>query len=186
MKLRTFFALRVPERLARDLANFSDELCEYDRGLDALWVDSSGYHLTLSFLGDIDLDQVELLESRVRDVSLGQRFDVQLDHIGYYAVNPSLSVVAAMTAQQEELIRLQQSLVDIATDVGIELDDRNFMPHVTLARLPSQSRFAIESELPKIDKHLPADSVVLLQSRPGEKGSIYTPLFEVELPRSDV
>ncbi|MEY3038828.1 MAG: hypothetical protein RL143_1395 [Pseudomonadota bacterium] len=168
MKLRTFFALRVPERLARDLANFSDELCEYDRGLDALWVDSSGYHLTLSFLGDIDLDQVELLESRVRDISLGQRFDVQLDHIGYYAVNPSLSVVAVMTAQQEELIRLQQSLVDIATDVGIELD------------------FAIESELPKIDKHLPADSVVLLQSRPGEKGSIYTPLFEVELPRSDV
>jgi len=106
MNVRAFFALRVPERVTRKLADYADELCQFDRGLEAHWVDSSSYHLTLCFLGEVSLEQVEELEERTREALNAKRFNVSLDHIGYYAVNPKLSVVAAMTSEQNEVDEL--------------------------------------------------------------------------------
>lgn len=183
MNVRAFFALRVPERVTRKLADYADELCQFDRGLEAHWVDSSSYHLTLCFLGEVSLEQVEELEERTREVISASRFNVSLDHIGYYAVNPKLSVVAAMTSEQQEVSELHQSLVDIAVESGLDYDEKNFLPHITLARLPSDNQFELDTEqLPQLDLSLPADAIVLMQSRPGEQGSIYTPLFEIDLP----
>ncbi len=111
MKLRTFFALRIPDRTARELANLSDELCQFDLGLDATWFDSSGYHLTLCFLGDVSLEQVEQLEKRAVQIDFGERFNVHLDQVSYYAVNPRLSLIAAMTALNSRLTTLHEQLV---------------------------------------------------------------------------
>ncbi|NRP46293.1 MULTISPECIES: RNA 2',3'-cyclic phosphodiesterase [unclassified Marinobacterium] len=183
MKLRTFFALRITDRTARELANLSDELCQFDLGLDATWFDSSGYHLTLCFLGDVSLEQIEQLEKRATQIDFGSRFTVQLDQVSYYAVNPRLSLIAAMTAQNSQLTMLHEQLVALAEEVGIVCKDQNFMPHVTLARLPADNRFAVDRELPPIDHSLPADSIVLLQSTEGDHGSVYKPLFEVPLTR---
>ena len=183
MKLRTFFALRIPDRTARELANLSDELCQFDLGLDATWFDSSGYHLTLCFLGDVSLEQVEQLEKRAAQIDFGDRFNVHLDQVSYYAVNPRLSLIAAMTALNSRLTTLHEQLVTLAEEVGIVRKDQNFMPHVTLARLPAVNRFAVDRELPSIDHNLPADSIVLLQSTEGDHGSVYKPLFEVPLTR---
>ncbi|HSG04642.1 MAG TPA: RNA 2',3'-cyclic phosphodiesterase [Marinobacterium sp.] len=183
MNVRAFFALRVPERVTRKLADYADELCQFDRGLEAHWVDSSSYHLTLCFLGDVSLEQVEELEERTREAINANRFSVALDQIGYYAVNPRLSVVAAMTSEQQEVAELHDCLVDVATAAGLKYDEKNFLPHITLARLPSENQFELDTDqLPKLDLSLPADAIVLMQSRPGEQGSIYTPLFEIDLP----
>ena len=183
MKLRTFFALRIPDRTARELANLSDELCQFDLGLDATWFDSSGYHLTLCFLGNVSLEQVEQLEKRANQIDFGNRFIVQLDQVSYYAVNPRLSLIAAMSAHNDRLTTLHEQLVSLSEEVGIVRKDQNFMPHVTLARLPADNRFAVDRELPHIDHSLPADSIVLLQSTESDHGSVYKPLFEVPLTR---
>lgn len=183
MKLRTFFALRIPDRTARELANLSDELCQFDLGLDATWFDSSGYHLTLCFLGDVSLEQVEQLEKRANQIDFGNRFIVHLDQISYYAVNPRLSLIAAMSAHNDRLTTIHEQLVSLSEEVGIVRKDQNFMPHVTLARLPADNRFAVDRELPHIDHSLPADSIVLLQSTESDHGSVYKPLFEVPLTR---
>lgn len=186
MNVRAFFALRVPERVTRQLADYADELCQFDRALEAHWVDSSSYHLTLCFLGDVSLDQVELLEMRTREAVRARRFLLRLDHIGYYAVNPHLSVVAAMTSEQQEVSDLHDSLVSLALESGLDYDETNFLPHVTLARLPADNQFALDNDqLAALDLNLTADAIVLMQSRLGENGSIYTPLFEVELPAVD-
>ena len=183
MNVRAFFALRVPDRVTRKLADYADELCQFDKELQIDWVDSGNYHLTLCFLGDVTLEQVELLESKTREALEANRFTVALDHIGYYAVSPRFSVVAAMAAAQEELANLHQCLVDIATACGLSYDEKNFLPHVTLGRVPVDDKFELDTDqLPALDLSLPADAVVLMQSRVGEQGSIYTPLFEIDLP----
>lgn len=185
MMFRSFFALRVPERVAKELANFSDELCQFDRGLDAHWVDSTSYHLTLCFLGDVTLDQIETLERLVSNAFLGQRFSATLDRLGYYAVNPELSVVAAMSSGDSNLTWLHETLLALSDEAGIGHRDQNFMPHVTLARLPSDNRFAENADLPPLNIQLAADSIVLFESRTVDSGSVYKPLFEIELPRLD-
>lgn len=182
MKIRTFFALPIPERIARPLSDCADTLCEYDRGLDAQWVDSTNYHLTLCFLGNVTLDQVSELEAIAREELQDQpAFMVPLDHLGYYRANPRLSVLAALTSHHEALEALHLRMVNIAKKAGIRYDERDFKPHVTLARLPARNRFEVPESWPEPGLTTPADSVVLYQSRPGERGSIYTPLFDVHL-----
>eukprot|EP01155_Anaeramoeba_flamelloides_P023741 Anaeramoba_flamelloidesa808209_16.p4 GENE.a808209_16~~a808209_16.p4 ORF type:complete len:186 (+),score=15.39 a808209_16:1543-2100(+) len=181
-KIRTFFALPIPERIARPLSDCADTLCEYDRGLDAHWVDSSNYHLTLCFLGNVTLEQVTELEQLTREALADQpSFMVPLDQLGYYKANPRLGVLAALISEHEQLYALHDRMVNIAKKAGIRYDERDFMPHVTLARLPAKNRFEAPDSWPQPNLATPADSVVLFQSRPGERGSIYTPLFEVHL-----
>ncbi|MBR9827252.1 MAG: RNA 2',3'-cyclic phosphodiesterase [Oceanospirillales bacterium] len=182
MKIRTFFALPIPERVARPLSDCADTLCEFDRGLDAHWVDSSNYHLTLCFLGDVTLEQVTELEQLSREELADQPgFMVPLDHLGYYRANPRLAVLAALTSDHAPLNALHERMVNIAKKAGIRYDERDFKPHVTLARLPAKNRFEVPECWPQPGLTTPADSVVLYQSRPGERGSIYAPLFDVHL-----
>jgi 2'-5' RNA ligase len=182
MNLRTFFALPVPERIARPLSDCADTLCAYDRGLDAHWVDSANYHLTLCFTGEVTLEQVTELEQLCRERLKQQgSFMVQLDRLAYYKANPRLAVLAALTSESEPLMALHRQMVEIAKEAGIRYDERDFKSHITLARLPASNRFEVPDCWPQPGLTTPADSVVLFQSRPGERGSIYTPLFEVHL-----
>ncbi|MBV1787263.1 RNA 2',3'-cyclic phosphodiesterase [Marinobacterium sp. D7] len=183
MNIRAFFALPIPERVSRSLANYADALCEYDRGLDAHWVDSSSYHLTLCFLNEINLDQVQVLERAAQEALADMAgFHLPLDTLDYYPVNPHLSLVAALSSEPAGLAALQQRLAQVVKQCGIDYHEKGFRPHVTLGRLPSDNRFEVPECWPVLNEVVPVDSVVLFQSRPGERSSIYTPLFETRLP----
>lgn len=182
MDIRAFFALPIPERVARSLADHADTLCEFDRGFDANWVDSDTYHLTLCFLGHITLEQVECLENCAREMLKDETsFVVSLDTLSYYPVNSNLAVVAALTSFPEPLMQLHEKMIEVARQCGIDAQESGFKPHVTLGRLPGDNRFEAPACWPSLREVTPADSVVLYQSRPGERGSIYTPLFEIPL-----
>ena len=182
MKIRAFFAVPITDHNTRVLADYSDALCVYDRGLDAHWVDSTSYHLTLCFLGEISLAQVEELETAAQEALSGMRsFSVPLDTLDYYPVNRQLALVAALTSNPAPLQDLQQRLAGAARHCGIEYHGRGFRPHVTLGRLPAANRFEVPDQWPQLKELEPVSSVVLYQSRPGERGSIYTPLFEISL-----
>jgi 2'-5' RNA ligase len=185
MNIRAFFAVPIPDRIARVLADYADTLCMYDRGLDAHWVDSTSYHLTLCFLNEITLDQVQALEQAARDAVDGvSGFRIPLDTLDYYRVNPHLALVAALTSEPAPLVELQQRLARAVLQCGVDYHQRGFRPHVTLGRLPAENRFEVPEQWPVLNELAPASSVVLYQSRPGERGSIYTPLFEIPLSAS--
>ncbi|WP_027859367.1 RNA 2',3'-cyclic phosphodiesterase [Marinobacterium jannaschii] len=183
MKIRAFFALTLPDAVVRWLADHADTLCEFDRKMEVQWVDSENYHLTLSFLGDITLDQVDRLEAvareRLQDVTSLQ---IHINDTRYYRVNKKNALVAAIPLHSDELIRLHDATLEIAESADVECEDRDFMPHITLGRIPGKkSNFQPPEMWPEVDLISLADSVVLFQSKPGERGSIYTPLFEIPL-----
>ncbi|RVU32154.1 RNA 2',3'-cyclic phosphodiesterase [Neptunomonas marina] len=182
MRIRTFFALRLNDKVVRQLADCADGMCGHDRQLEVDWVDSDAYHLTLCFLGDTTLEQVDQLEDEAKR-ALSDEFSLQvhLDRIRYYQVNPELALIAALPSANEELVALQQHVADMVERVGINPDAGDFKPHITLGRMPADNRFEHPCCWPELDLFSLADSVVLFQSKRGEHGSVYTPLFEVEL-----
>ncbi len=183
MNIRAFFALKLPGAVVRWLADHADGLCGYDRNMVVDWVDSESYHLTLAFLGDISLEQVEQLEAMARQ-RLSQMISLQvhINDTSYYRVSKSLALVAAIPEPSDQLLKLHQATMQVAADAGIECEDAGFKPHITLGRLPGQkNRFRAPEAWPALDLYSLADSVVLFQSKAGERGSIYTPLFEVSL-----
>lgn len=182
MEIRAFFALALPGSVARWLADYADTLCQYDKQIEVNWIDAESYHLTLCFLGEIPLDQIDQLEAVARHKLADVRsFQVHIDTAGYYAVSQQLSVIAAMGHDDEELTSLNRTMMEIALESGIEFEEEDFEPHITLGRLPAKNKFVPPPEWPSLDLFSLADSVVLYQSKPGERGSIYTPLFEIPL-----
>ncbi len=195
MTIRSFFAVPLKSSLVRRLADHADTLCGLDGGsLDSdsrvRWVDSASYHLTLCFLGQIRLDQVSALEQQAREWLQQQpMFAVQLVRSGYLQVNPELAVLAAQADPQPELMQLQQRVAELVAKVGIDVEEADFRPHITLGRLPAPlTPVAFDTADAKIwpspDLRVPVDALVLFQSKPGEQGSIYTPLFDIPLTAS--
>lgn len=182
MRIRTFFALRMSDSVVRQLADQADGLCAYDRKLEVEWVDSDNYHLTLCFLGDTDLEDVDKLEIATKEALKDHlSFQVKLKKVGYYEINSELSLIAALPAKNDELKQLQQVVAGLVQSVGIENSTPDFKPHITLGKLPIQNGFDRPEKWPKFELFSLADSVVLFQSKKGEHGSIYTPLFEIDL-----
>ncbi len=182
MDIRAFFALALPGSVARWLADYADTLCQYDKQIEVDWVDAESYHLTLCFLGDITLEQVDQLEEITRHKLAEVRsFQVRINTAEYYPVSKKFSVVAAMSQEDEELNSLNRAMMEIALEAGIEFKEENFKPHITLGRLPVRNQFVPPDEWPALDLFSLADSVILFQSKPGERGSIYTPLFNIPL-----
>lgn len=182
MKIRAFFALTLPDSVVRWLADHADTLCEFDRKTEVNWVDSDRYHLTLCFLGDIQLDQVDELERSARQrLAEFVSFQVHINSAEYYRVNKKLALIAALPDVHTELQTLHDVMVSVAEDVGLNYEEEDFKPHVTLGRLPGKNKFKAPEKWPAVDMYSLADSVVLFQSKPGEDGSIYTPLFEIPL-----
>jgi 2'-5' RNA ligase len=182
MRIRTFFALRLNNSVVRQLADHADSLCEYDRKLEVNWVDSDHYHLTLCFLGDTALEQVEQLEILTKKQLKDERsFQVCLAKVSYYEISQRLSLIAALPAENEALKSLQKSVANMVKTAGIKSDLADFKPHITLGKLPNRNKLKHPKQWPELNLHSLADSVVLLQSKQGEHGSVYTPLFEVDL-----
>ncbi|MGY8873132.1 MAG: RNA 2',3'-cyclic phosphodiesterase [Pseudomonadales bacterium] len=182
MRIRTFFALRLHDSVVRQLADHADSLCEYDRKLEVDWVDSDQYHLTLCFLGDTALDQIELLEELAKQQLKDElSFQVCLEKVNYYEISKNLSLIAALPSENKALRSLQKSVANMVTEAGIKSDLADFKPHITLGKLPNQNELKHPKQWPELNLHSLADSVVLLQSKPGEHGSVYTPLFEIDL-----
>ncbi|UTW13964.1 RNA 2',3'-cyclic phosphodiesterase [Marinobacterium rhizophilum] len=185
MNIRAFFALKLNDQTVRRLSDHADTLCAYDRHMEVNWVESESYHLTLCFLGDIRISQVETLERLTREqLAQFEPFHVRLNAVDYYPVSDSLALVAALTQDCAELQSLHEEVRQVAATAGISYDDTDFKPHVTLGRLPADNSFEPPCSWPELDLQSPAASVVLYLSKPGERGSLYTPLFEVPLQYS--
>jgi len=182
MNLRVFFALRLPDAVVRWLSDHADALCQFDQNAEVSWVDADRYHLTLCFLGDITLEQVALLEQKTRErLAQVSSFQVHINGTEYYRVNQRLALVAGMPELSDDLLNLHLGMVQVVEDAGIAYKEIGFKPHITLGRLPGDNSFEPPDTFPGIDMYSLADAVVLMQSRPVDGGSIYTPLFEVPL-----
>lgn len=182
MKIRAFFSLSLSQSVVRALADHADKLAEFDRKAEVNWVDSEQYHLTLCFLGDITLQQVDQLEALCRE-RLAE-IDSLMVHVNSacdYRVSKKYSLLAALTDQSEQLMALHDLVAEVAVEAGIDYLETDFKPHITLGRMSTKNHFKRPEKWPEVELYSLADSVMLLQSRPGERGSIYTPLFEIAL-----
>ena len=144
------------------------------------WVPQENRHLTLVFLGprtESEIDQ--LLHSF--DKTYQQQSPFQLRFSELHGFPDSRSRIVALTGPATEpLEQMLQATRDLLTSNGIGYEQKEFRPHITLARVRRG-----KSIHPTIDQQtaivLTVSSVVLYQSTLTETGSIYRRLKETSL-----
>lgn len=124
---RLFTGIEIPAEIGERLS--------YLRGglPGARWMDPENYHLTLRFVGDIDMHiahEIADALDRVRRIGFAIRFE----GLASFGTRKPHAIVAR-AAPSRALVELQAEHERILQRIGLSPDGRKFIPHVTLARL---------------------------------------------------
>jgi RNA 2',3'-cyclic 3'-phosphodiesterase len=171
--MRLFFALRPDaDQCVALLAQTAPLLATQDIAL----VPPTNLHATLCFLGAVPKDRLPALRdaaSRVRSPCVSLSFDA----LEYWA-KPKILCVTAPEQGSTSAAMLAKAIADEVVAAGFSPDIKPFRAHLTLARKVKADR-AAALELPQ---SLQPGFVVrcaefaLMESRRGERGSIYSVL----------
>jgi 2'-5' RNA ligase len=132
---RTFIALELNEALQRHLSGMIRQMASALP--DLRWVDPSGIHLTLAFLGELSDEQLAeaMQAAEVAAQSMGA-FDYRLSHVGTFGSQRQPRVIwVGIEEPSGALVRLHRVLNRELERRGFDVDTRPFSPHLTLSRI---------------------------------------------------
>lgn len=128
---RLFTAIEIPADVAQMLTFLRGGLP------GARWIDTENYHLTLRFIGDIDVTVAQDVASILDRVNRSS-FELRLDGLSSFGGRKPRALVANV-APSQSLLELQAELDRLMQRVGLPPEGRKYTPHVTLARLRDSS-----------------------------------------------
>jgi 2'-5' RNA ligase len=188
--IRAFIAIDLSPEIQSKLEEVSSALRSRLKDAPVRWVPVGNIHLTLKFLGDVSLANLEMLKNILAvQASAARSFDVSVGDLGVFPSASRPRVVWVGIDAPPELAAFQYSIENETNRLGYAREDRDFSPHLTLGRV---SRNASTSELRRISEGLSGyqagflgasrvSAVHLYRSdlRPG--GAVYTRIFSAAL-----
>lgn len=153
------------------------------------WAKPDQAHVTLVFLGDTDEARVPpVIEAVGRDIDAAP-FDMHLAGVGVFPSQGAPRVLwVGVSAGAPALIELQRELARRVTAVGLEIEARDFHPHLTLGRWRSSRASdrtrALAAARTETLARIRVACATLYLSRASSSGQTYTPLARANLTRT--
>ena len=178
---RVFIAIDVEETVARQIKPLIAELSgmKFTRP-----VSDRQLHFTLMFFEDLSDKEISFMKSVMTAINK-DRFTINVESVGFFSHRNDPQVVYIGIERSTDLQYLHGMLKEGAKRAGIRVDDREFSPHITLARVKSQLNPAQREALIKFrGKYLKKEfgacackSMVLRKSALTEEGPVYSDLY---------
>jgi 2'-5' RNA ligase len=166
---RLFTAIEIPQSLRLRLSLIRSPLP------GAKWVEAENMHITLRFAGDIDGRSADEFAHALSGIASG-RFTVSIKGVGAFGGRDPRVLWAGVQAGAE-LDALYRANERAARSVGLEPNQHDFKPHVTLARLRGARHRAVARFLEENGglhtEKFTAERFVLFSARPGSGGGPY-------------
>jgi RNA 2',3'-cyclic 3'-phosphodiesterase len=124
---RLFTGIEIPAAIGEQLSCLRGGLP------GARWIDPANYHLTLRFVGDVDMDVAEEIAAGLARVRRAP-FALALSQLSTLGTRKPHAIVAR-PSPSPELLDLQVEHERVMQRIGLPPETRKFTPHVTLARL---------------------------------------------------
>lgn len=145
----------------------------------AKWTHPQDYHITLAFLGDLDMKQAEIVRQTLSTASLACRpFELETDQWGSFGLSQKPSILWAGVKRSTELDRLHKEVWKTIAPLGFEPERRPFRPHITVARRSkgtTAQEIVEEQNYPKLSWQ--ANHAVLFQTHFGRRPAYETVLI---------
>jgi RNA 2',3'-cyclic 3'-phosphodiesterase len=159
---RLFFALWPNDEVRKELAEISDQFKDEKFRLTKI----SNLHITLAFLGEVSEQEQTKLVEQANNIK-SSSFSLKLNSIGHWK-KPGILWLAPEEIP-EALKELVEQLQTLIKQQGLNIDERPYKPHVTIARKVKQ--FTI----PEVKFHIPwsITSFALVVSKSSDIGVEY-------------
>ena len=187
--IRAFIAIDLPVDVQECLDQVSSQMQDQLVGIPVRWVPAQNIHLTLKFLGDVSLNNLDVLTEILQAEALSQRpLEIGIGQMGAFPKIRRPRVIWIGVEAPQELIALQRGIDLQTARVGYAPDKREFSPHLTLGRV---SRNATPKEVSRIGDVLSEQKIGFLgvarvravhlfrsDLQPG--GAVYSKLFTAQ------
>jgi len=176
--MRLFVGIEIPPDVRQRLWSLSGGVP------GARWTEPESYHLTLRFIGEADRPTAERIHLMLSELA-APGFEIELQGVGQFGSGRRSRTLWVGVAPAPALIHLARKVDRAVVAAELPPDERNFTPHVTIARLKDAPldrimRFLSENALFRA----PAFAVnrfVLFESRQGNERAVYVPLADYPL-----
>jgi len=176
-------ALRVPDEVRERIATAQSELRATLARNAVRWTRPEQFHVTLKFLGDVDVTRINELRAAVESsISRLSAFQLNAEGIGFLPKLRRARVVwAGVTSPGAELGTLFQVVQQAAQKFSNEINEEKFSGHITLGlvkTLKGGDAKALETLALKIVQNQfgkwIAQSVELMRSELSAAGAVHT------------
>ena len=174
--MRLFVGLAVDEKVKETLERLTLRLRAKDDGLR--WSTPDQWHVTLVFLGEVD----DAARARLVRELAGLRqpeLRLRMERLGVFE---RAGILHAEVEVSPELLRLYEAVAAAVRKVGLEVEDRPYRAHITLARAKNRDgRRAMErlrrsAEQQRLSARWAATELSLYESHLSPGGSKYVVL----------
>jgi 2'-5' RNA ligase len=194
--MRLFVALDIDDPIRERIARFVEGVRNF--APDGRWAKEESLHVTLKFIGE----QAESSVDRIKEAlaaTAGRSTQVGFRGYGFFPTPNSARVFWIGMEAGPELAALAAEVDAKLTPLGIAKEERNFTPHLTLARSsrasgapgrrkedgPRRTFHRLQEKLSALPApdfgSMTAHEFFLYQSRLSPKGSTYTKLARFDL-----
>jgi 2'-5' RNA ligase len=190
--IRAFIAIDLSPEIHQRLNDVLDNYKALMIKIPIRWVVVTNIHLTLKFLGDVSLSNLDLLTDMIQtEVSSHHQFEISVGSSGTFPSNRQPRVIWVGVEAPQELVAIQNGIEAATARLGYTREERAFSPHLTLGRV---SRKVTSQEVKTIAQTLDKnrvgflgatciDKVHLYRSDLRPTGAVYTQIFSSSLLR---
>jgi len=188
--IRAFIAIDMSPDLQGKLKDVTALLKDRLKGLPVRWVQVKNIHLTLKFLGEVSINNIQVLQDSLEvESSSYHPFEIRVGSLGAFPSFHRPRVIWIGVAAPQELYALQRRIEIEAERLGYARDEQRFSPHLTLGRLARNASVAEVHQTGEIVEQIKVESlgemqvqgVNLYKSDLQPTGAVYTCLYTAHM-----
>jgi len=193
---RTFIAIEIPAEIRRQIKTYVDQLRTAFPEVRASWSREDNLHLTLKFLGDVELSRIDSLSQACAHAARKVApFELAISGCGTFPPHGKPKVLwigvrhaglpgslspARTSGGQDPLLSLRTAIEDACAAGGFTREERPYHPHLTIARIREEKDARALAEHHRQSTFMATavkvSEIVLFRSELSSKGSKHTPL----------
>ena len=141
---RIFIALPInDDEIIQSLTGVADNFAKYKSILKI--VPPTNYHITVKFFGQVESSIVESLTKSFMSINQLNAVNYHIDKIGTFSNKNNPSVIwAGLKCSEEPFAKIINSINELSLLFGFHPEKRNFVPHLTLARIKNNAKLPAE------------------------------------------
>lgn len=135
--IRCFIAIELNPQTKEYIQQIQSELKKFEA--DVKWVEPHNAHLTIKFLGDVDLKEIGKIQEAIQEIAQGTiSIQTQLTQLGVFP-KPSYPRIIWLGLEDKEkrIEELADKIEKAVRKFGIKKEARPFTAHITLGRIKS-------------------------------------------------
>lgn len=179
--MRVFFAIELDEGIKDYLSEIQHEVKSHC--ISGNFTFKENFHLTLRFIGEQNIQQVENLKQVLKDVAYNPEFELRLDMLGSFKKG-NRSIIWTGLEKSLYLQELYNNLENTLFQIGYQKEERSYNPHITLAREVKMENIGFIEKMEIEKLNIKVESISLMESKRINDKLAYVPLERAELQKN--